>query len=100
MPTYSLHLCLCHLPFPFTWNRTIGPNARVVIHIEHPESLYRKFHRLIGLESEGHGNQMRTESFFNIFILSSLQAVPLLDDKPADAATCHSARKHRRHRKT
>jgi hypothetical protein len=29
-----------------------------------------------------------------------LQAVPLLDDKPADAATCHSARKHRRHRKT
>jgi hypothetical protein len=28
-------LCLCHLPFPLTWNRTVGPNARVFIHIEH-----------------------------------------------------------------
>jgi hypothetical protein len=22
--------------FPFTWNRTVGPNARVFIHIEQP----------------------------------------------------------------
>jgi hypothetical protein len=34
MPTYSVPLCLCHLPFPFTWNRTVWPNARVIIHIE------------------------------------------------------------------
>jgi hypothetical protein len=37
VPTTNLfmHSCLCHLPFPITWNRTVGPNARVVIHIEH-----------------------------------------------------------------
>ena len=37
VPTTNLfmHSCLCPLPFPFTWNRTVGPNARVVIHIEH-----------------------------------------------------------------